>query len=282
MSHVDTTDGTRLYYEEHGEGETILLVHGWTMNSEYWWRENTAALAEGHHVVTYDHRGHGRSEKPEGGHTLERYASDLRDLVEALGLDDVTLVGWSMGAAVALTYLDRFGSDRVRSLALVDQSPMFFSEDDWDYPLFGEFSPEALDGVVAGLETDREGTVKPVLATFFAEPPGSETIDEMYAETTRTPTGTATAVLADMATTDLRDVVAAVDVPTLLCYGEQSAVFPGDVGGWLESRMPDATLVRFEGSGHCPHWEEPATFNAELAAFVERTGARDRPLAGPK
>ncbi|MFD1513985.1 alpha/beta fold hydrolase [Halomarina rubra] len=281
MSYVETEDGAELHYDERGDGDTVLLVHGWTMDAEYWWQKNVDVLAADHHVVSYDLRGHGRSEAGDGEHTLARYAADLDHLVGALDLDDVTLVGWSMGAAVVLTYVDRYGTDALRALVLADQSPHFYSEEGWEYPLFGEFSAEALDGVVAGMHAARAETVKPLLGTFFAVPPEAETVDEMYERTARTPTEAATAVLTDMARTDLRPALAAIDVPTLLCYGERSAVFPGDVGGWLEATIPDAELVRFEESGHCPQWEEPEKFNAELTAFVDRTRDRDTRVAGP-
>jgi pimeloyl-ACP methyl ester carboxylesterase len=268
MPYVETPDGLPLHYEERGEGETIVLVHGWTMNAEYWWQKNEASLAESHHVVTVDLRGHGSSGKTDEGHTLRQYARDVRHVVDSLALADVTLVGWSMGAATAMSYVDQFGSDRLRSLALVDQSPYFYSEEGWEYPAFGEFSPEALAGILEALRTDRAGLVKEeLLPAFFVETPPAETVDEMYAEMMKTPTSVAVAMLQELCDNDFREVVSSIDVPTLLVYGSKSAVFPG-AGEWMHDRVPESELRLFEASSHCPFWEEPRRFNRELTRFV--------------
>lgn len=268
MPHIETPDGVPLYYEEQGEGKTILLIHGWTMNGGYWWQKNISSLAESYHVVTVDLRGHGLSGKTDENHRLVQYGRDIHHLLESLDLEDVTLVGWSMGTAVILNYLDQFGEDRLRSVVFVDQSPKFFSDDDWEYPVFGEFSAEALSGLLENLRFDRPGVVKPFIESMFADSPSEETVDEMYAETMKTPTSAATAILGDMAATDLRYILPEIEVPTLLLYGEQSTIFPGDVGQWMQNQIPDSELVTFAESGHCPFWEEPDKFNKTLAEFV--------------
>jgi pimeloyl-ACP methyl ester carboxylesterase len=220
-------------------------------------------------VIAPDLRGHGLSGKTDDGHTLARYARDIHYLLESLDYSDVTLVGWSMGTHIALSYVEQFGPDRLDALVLVDMSPYFYSEDGWDYPLFGEFAPEGLEDVVENLRTNRSAFVKEILATaFFVETPSKETIDEMYAESAKTPTSVAVAMMEAMSEADFRDVVDEIDVPTLLVYGGQSGVFPGNVGQWMEDHIPDSELVTFEESSHCPFWEEPERFNGEVAAFV--------------
>ncbi|MDG5818546.1 alpha/beta hydrolase [Natronococcus sp. A-GB7] len=134
MAYIETTDGVPLYYRERGDGETIVLVHGWTCDSEYWWRKNVDALAEEYHVLTYDLRGHGLSGKTDDGHTLSEYAADLEFLMESLDVSAAVLVGWSMGAAITLTYLEEIGDERVRAIAMIDQTPKFYSDDDWSSP----------------------------------------------------------------------------------------------------------------------------------------------------
>jgi non-heme chloroperoxidase len=257
-----------LYYEDLGSGETIVLIHAWTMNAGYWWQKNTPELAKSHRVVALDLRGHGLSGKTGEGHTLAQYARDLRHLCEALDLAGVTLVGWSMGVSVILDYLTRFGTEGVRSVALVEQSPRYLSAPGWRYPLGGDYSPEALATFNQNLRFDRSGTAKRFIRSIFAEAPPEETIDEMYAETTKTPTAVAIASMTDMTYADLRPALEEVTVPALLLYGEQSKLFPGDLGGWLQGQVPDSKLVTFEESGHCPFWEEPEKFNQEVADFV--------------
>jgi pimeloyl-ACP methyl ester carboxylesterase len=182
-----------------------------------------------------------------------------------------------MGTAIALSYFDQFGSDRLRSFVFIDMSPYMFSEEKWEYPLFGEFTHEALDGVVEALQTDRSSFVKEqVLEAFFVERPPEEIIDEMYAEMMKTPTDVTIATWQEFCDNDFRDVVGKINIPTLLVYAEQSAIFPGDVGAWMHERIPDSELVVFENSSHCPFWEEPERFNRELATFV--AGLKDRTI----
>ena len=268
MPYLETSDSVPLYYEDHGSGHTLLLIHGWTMNAEYWWQKNVSELANTHRVVALDLRGHGLSGKTAEGHTLAQYARDVRHLITELGLDGVTPVGWSMGTAVILNYLLQFGTDRLRSVVFMEQSPKFFSDEDWPYPLLGDFSPQALTVFVQDVRYDRPGAIKPFLRACFLEPPSAETIDEMYAETTKTPTDAALSVWMDMSYIDLRPAHSQVTVPALLIYGEHSAVWPGDLGSWLHEQIPDSKLARFENSGHCPFWEEPERFNREVIDFV--------------
>ena len=274
MAYIETPDGVPLYYNERGDGDTIVLVHGWTCDSDFWWQKNVDALAEHHHVVTYDLRGHGLSGKTDDGHSLAGYAEDLEFLAESLDLEDVTLVGWSMGVAIVLTYLEKIGNDRVRAIGLIDQTPTFYSEDDWEFALMGEFSDAGLADLVDGLEANRPETAKPIIQAFFAEPRSDERLAEMYARTTLTPTSVATTMLEDMAPRDFRSQLPEIGVPTLLLYGEQSAVFPGALGEWMHEQIPGSELVTFAESGHSPFWEEPERFNTELAAFVARVPAR--------
>ena len=268
IAYVETSDGVPLYYEDRGEGKTILLIHAWTMNTEYWWQKNVPELAESHRVVSLDLRGHGLSGKTDEGHNLAQYARDVRHLLVMLDLADVTAVGWSMGASVVLEYLTKFGTERVRSVSFVEQSPRYLSAPDWEHPLGGDYSPEDLATFSQNLRFDRSAAARRFIQSIFAEPPPTDVIDEMYAETAKTPTGVAVASMTEMTYADLRPALKEVTVPALLLYGEQSKLFPEDLGGWMRQQIPDSKLVRFEESGHCPFWEEPEKFNRELADFV--------------
>lgn len=274
MAYVEMPDGVPLYYEERGDGEPLLLVHGWTMNAEYWWQRNVEALDDDRRVVTVDLRGHGRSGKTDENHTIAEYARDIHHFAQSVALEDAVAVGWSMGAAVLLSYLDQFGDDRLRAVGFVDQSPLLLSEEDWEHPVFGEFTRDALEEVVETIRSGRPDFAKQFISDMFADPPSQETIDEMYAETMRTPTSVATAMLRDLVDSDFRDVVPEITVPTLLLYGEQSAIYPSNVGEWMDDHIPESELVLFSESGHCPFWEEPDAFNEAVTSFLETTADR--------
>ncbi|NUS74376.1 MAG: alpha/beta hydrolase [Corynebacteriales bacterium] len=270
MPYLELSDGVPLFYEESGSGPAVILIHGWTMNSSFW-QGNVPALAEaGNRVIAVDLRGHGNSGKTPDGHTLAQYARDIRELASALGLTDVSLVGWSMGAGVILSYVEQFGTDNVRSVAFVDQSPRFLSAPGWDFPLFGNYTNLDNNVFAETVRYDRPSVIKPFIASCFATRPDDAAIDAAYAETTKTPTDAALDVWMNMVHQDYRDVVGKVTVPTMLAYGEKSAVFPGDVAGWLAERLPDAQVVPFPDSGHVPFAEEAERFNTELARFLAK------------
>ncbi|WP_280385637.1 alpha/beta fold hydrolase [Nocardia wallacei] len=267
MAYVELPDGVPMYYEDHGAGPAVVFIHGWTMNSTFF-AQNVPALAEGNRVITVDLRGHGNSGKSDDGHTLAQYARDIDSLLDHLGLDDVCLAGWSMGVAVILAYVRQFGCGRLRSTVFVDQSPRFLGAPGWDFPLQGGYTESDIAVFVQGLHHARPAVIKPFIAACFAETPPPEAIDAVYAETTKMPTSAAAAIWYDMAYADLRPVLPAVTVPTLLIYGVQSKIFPGPLDDWLAAGLPQARAVPFEHSGHVPFAEEPERFDTVLAEFL--------------
>ena len=273
MAYIETPDGVPLYYNERGEGDPIVFINGWTIDADYWWQKNVDALADNHHVITYDPRGHGLSGKTDNSHTIPDYAEDLEFLVNSLDLEDMTLVGWSMGGAIIQTYLERFGDDRVRAIGFLEQLPYYYTDNDWE---FGVFSEESLEELVGGLEANRAAAGRAFFEELFAEPPSEGHLSEIYAHTMLTPTPVATTILTDLVSRDLRSQLSEIKVPTLLLYAEQDA--PG-LGEWMHEQMPDSELVMFTESVYCPFWEEPEKFNTELAAFVSRVADRERKAA---
>lgn len=267
MAFLTLPDGVPMYYEDHGEGSPVVLIHGWTMNGTFW-GQNVPALSGAHRVINVDLRGHGQSGKTDSGHTIAQYAADVHHLIRHLDLGETSLVGWSMGTAVILSYAEQFGTDLVSSTTLVDQSPRFLNGPDWDFPLFGAYTPADIGELVQGLHHARPLVVKPFIADCFASTPPAEVVDAVYAETTKMSTSAAADVWFDMAYADFRPVLPHLDVPTLLAYGQQSKIFPGDLDKWLSTRLPDAHLAPFAQSGHAPFSEEPDLFNKTLLDFL--------------
>lgn len=267
MAFLILPDGLPMYYEDDGDGPAVVLLHGWTMNGTFW-AQNVPALAGSHRVINVDLRGHGQSGKTETGHTIAQYAADVHFLINALGLDKVTLVGWSMGTAVTLSFVEQFGTKLVRSTVLVDQSPRFLSAPDWDFPLFGSYTSADVTELVQGLQHARPVVAKPFIADCFADIPPDEVVDAVYAETTKMSTRAAADVWFNMAYSDFRPMLPAVDVPTLLAYGVRSKIFPGNLDRWMATQLPDAQVVPFEHSGHAPFSEESDRFNETVLGFL--------------
>ncbi len=126
-NYLETGGGAKIYYEDHGEGQPILLVHGWMCSSRFW-QKNVPGLSNAFRVVTIDLRGHGNSSKTLTGLTVRQYGHDVREVIEHLGLEETVLVGWSLGGAVLLSYYEQYDKDtRLKALSLVDSCPFPFS-----------------------------------------------------------------------------------------------------------------------------------------------------------
>lgn len=132
---TESVNGAELYYESDGDGVPVVFLHGVLMSSRFFSEQKS--LSDEYQVITLDFRGHGRSEKTETGHTLPQYARDLEAFLDAQGLSDVILVGWSMGSLVAWEYVRQFGTDRFRGFVSVEQQPLDLEQEDYEHGVFG-------------------------------------------------------------------------------------------------------------------------------------------------
>jgi pimeloyl-ACP methyl ester carboxylesterase len=145
-----------IYYEDHGSGSPVVLIHGWPLNGDAWEKQTAALLSAGHRVITYDRRGFGRSSKPGIGYNYDTFAADLNALLSALDLTGVSLVGHSMGTGEITRYIGKYGTKRLRKAVLIGTlGPYLVKAPD---------NPEGVDHKVfddtrAGLKADRPATL---------------------------------------------------------------------------------------------------------------------------
>lgn len=145
MPYFALQDMTKLYYEEQGTGRPVLMVHGWSGSHES--MADVVDILKDHcRCITYDHRGHGVSDKPMGGYSIEQLARDLHELVCYLDLQDFVLAGHSMGGQVVLSYVEQFGCERLSKLMIWDMSPKLLTEGDWNKGLRAAYTREDLLG----------------------------------------------------------------------------------------------------------------------------------------
>src|SRR5437660_4967 len=163
---VGTENGAaiEIYYEDHGSGTPVVLIHGYPLNGHSWERQERVLLQAGYRVITYDRRGFGRSSQPTVGYDYDTFATDLNALLEHLALQDIALVGFSMGTGEVARYLGKYGSGRVRKAAMLGAIPPFL--------LKTEDNPEGVDGeVFEGLEAaivkDRYAYFKEFFDNFY-------------------------------------------------------------------------------------------------------------------
>lgn len=269
MPYLQLPDGVPLYYEEHGAGDPIVLLPGWTITTGFWKRQ-ISDLSRDHHVLTYDLRGAGASGKTPDGHTLNAYAADLAHFLAEKNLHKVTLVAWAMAVSVSAHYLVEHGTERVARFVWVDHSPRFFANPDWPFGLSGDFSPQALDSMLHQLRHDRRAATLDLLQIMFPNGLSASEQDWMYGEMLKTPTDVAITMLAAVAGTDLRPLLPGLKLPILLVNGTRSAV-PFEVGHWLEEHLQDGRRLVLEGAGHAPYWDDPEGFNRGIRQFIKET-----------
>lgn len=258
-------NGADVYYETEGEGQTVVFLHGVMMGSRFFTNQ-LERLADDYQLLALDFRGHGRSEKTETGHTVPQYAADLEGFLEARDLEDIVLVGWSMGALVGWEYISQFDTDRLRGFTVVDQHPSDYKWPDYEH---GAFGLEELIDLLELAQTDPDALAQLFIDEMFADEP-SPTIEQlMFDEISRVPPTIKSAILFDQSMRDYRSVLPAVDVPTLVCLGEDEKLL--ETGGVEDAaaQMPEASLERFANSGHCPFLEESDRFNRVLSDFID-------------
>ncbi|WP_129115890.1 alpha/beta fold hydrolase [Halegenticoccus tardaugens] len=261
----ETCNGASLYFEDNGDGTPIVFLPG-VMTGVRFFAHQLADLPPDHRIVALDYRGHGRSEKTETGHTVPGYADDLQTFLDRRDLDDIVLVGWSMGALVAWEYVDRFGTDRVQGLVDVDMSASAFAWDDYEH---GNNDLARLIGTIELVQTDQAALIEGLVDAAFKELPSPRTRTLVLDELTRTPPPVKSAILFDYTMRDYRDTLPGIELPTLVCAGADEKWRTVAAVRDVADRIPNAEFELFENSGHCITLEEPERFNRILATFVD-------------
>lgn len=257
-----TADGVRLHYLDAGAGPAVVFVAGWAMDGSWWRRQ--AELAARFRTVVLDPRSQGRSEMVLRGLRLARGAQDLREFLDELDLEGVTLVAWSRSSSVALAYWELFGAYRLARFVLVGTTPCMSARPDWSWG-FNMDPAEFQRRILA----DHEGVVRAVIDGLLHEPPSAVEADDMVRTTMRTPALAGARMLDDHGVIDWRDMLGTVTIPTLVCVGRHDRQAPPEAAEHVSRTIPNAELVVFEDSAHAPFWEEPERFNDVLVRFVE-------------
>ena len=260
----------RFMWKPWGEGQPVLLVHGWTMTGRFWCRQ-METLSRQFQVVTMDLRAHGNSSKILHGHTLPQYADDIRAVMEALGLEETTLVGWSLAGPVVLEYWRRFGDLHIAAMGLVEMTPFPFSPEDWNSHALKGYRFDGMNLSFNNLQADRQAFAERFIHSMFREgrtPP--EDLPWMLEEHLNTPTPAAMSHLFGLLHAGLYRHSTHCFSAALAVYGcSDHLCFGAKTGRYVSEKIPNARLVVLDKSGHLPFYEQPAEFNKALAALVE-------------
>jgi pimeloyl-ACP methyl ester carboxylesterase len=260
-----------LYYEDHGTGKPVVLIHGWPLSGRSWEKQVTVLLEGGFRVITYDRRGFGDSSKPAFGYEYDTFAEDLHKLVTKLDLRDATLVGFSMGGGEVARYLGTYGTEHVTKAVFIAAIPPFL--------LKTADNPEGVDrsifeGIEKGIVADRPAFLSGFLANFYnVDILRGERISDQVVQLSwnigagASPKGTLDCVPAWL--TDFRKDLAAIDVPTLVIHGDADRILPIDATGKRTHELVKGSrLVVVEGGPHGLTWTHADKVNPELVKFI--------------
>ena len=260
-----------LYYEDHGAGAPVVLIHGYPLSGRAWDKQVPVLLEAGHRVITYDRRGFGKSGQPTFGYEYDTFAADLNALMNKLDLHDAALVGHSMGTGEVTRYLGAYGSARVTRGVLVSPIPPFLLQTA-DNP---EGLPGSLfDGFMEAAKADTPAWMKGFLENFYnMDVYGGNLVSEQafQASWNLATVASATAAVACVPTweTDFRNDLPKIDVPMLVIHGDADRVLPFEkTGKRLPGLIKDVELVVIEGGPHAISWTHAEQVNNALLQFV--------------
>jgi non-heme chloroperoxidase len=274
-----------LYYEDHGSGDAVVLIHGYPLSGASWEKQIPVLLDAGHRVITYDRRGFGKSSQPTTGYDYDTFVEDLHKLVTHLKLRNLTLVGFSMGGGEVARYLGKYGSAGVSKAVFIGSVPPFL--------LKTLDNPEGVDGAVF------EGIQKAIMAdryVFFTEffnnffntdvLLGKSVSEQAIQASWNVAAGaSATASLACVATwhEDFREDLRRIDVPTLVIHGDADRIVPFSASGLRAAKLiKGASLVTVKDGPHCIIWTHADEVNRELVNFLGKGLAKPAASASRK
>ena len=261
--HVDDTGGS---------GRPVVLIHGWPLSGESFADQVPAIQDAGYRVITYDRRGFGRSQ-PADGYSYDVLAQDLRNLLEELDLTDVTILGFSMGGGEIARYFGKFGNDRVRSVVFAAAVPPYLLKAD-DNPE-GPLPQEVADQMKAGLTEDEEAFYDQFTKDFFSAGGEMKVSEEQrqqaIALTKQADKDAALGCMEAFATTDFREDLKKIDVPTLVLHGDSDATVPFEGSGQRTHQAIEGSHLHvIEGGPHGCNVSHADEFNRAVIQFLER------------
>lgn len=267
----ENTTSIELYYEDHGTGQPVVLIHGYPLDGHSWEKQSAALLDAGYRVITYDRRGFGRSSQPTTGYDYDTFAADLKVVLDTLDLTDVVLVGFSMGTGEVGRYLGSYGSQRVAKAAFLASLEPFLLKTD-DNPT--GVPREVFDGILAAVKADRYAYFTDFYKSFYNtdDTLGNRLSEEALRNSWNVAAGAswfASSAAVPTWLTDFRGDIPKIDVPALILHGTADNILPIDATGRpFHKALPQASYVEIEGAPHGLLWTHGEEVNQALLTFL--------------
>jgi non-heme chloroperoxidase len=272
MSTITTKDGTEIYYKDWGSGPVVTFSHGWPLNADAWDGQMLFLVQNGYRCVALDRRGHGRSSQASAHNDMDGYADDLAAVIEALDLNDATLVGHSTGGGEVARYIGRHGTKRVKKAVLVAAVPPIM--------LKSAANPDGLpmevfDAIRAGVFKDRSQFYRDLAISFYgANRPGAKvsqgTLDQFWLWSMQSGLKNAYESIKAFSETDFTEDLKKFDIPTLVLHGEDDQIVPVKDSAKKSAKLiKGAKEIYYPGAPHGLTATHQDQVNADLLAFIE-------------
>ncbi len=270
----ENSGNIELYYEDHGAGKPVVLIHGYPLSGASWEKQVAALLNAGHRVITYDRRGFGKSSQPATGYNYDTFAEDLHKIVKKLALKDFALVGFSMGGGEVARYLGKHGSKGVSHAVFISSVPPFLlktpdNQEGVDGSVF--------EGIQQAVAADRYAFFTEFFKNFYNTDIqlGKRVSDQVVHASWNIAAGaSATASYACVPAwhEDFREDLARIDVPSLVIHGDADRIVPINAAGHRTAQLvKNARLLVINDGPHCITWTHAEEVNRELVSFLGQT-----------
>jgi len=264
-------ESVKISYEDYGAGDPVILIHGWPLSKEMWEYQLEPLIDAGFRVITYDRRGFGQSDRPWRGYDYDSLTDDLYKIIQELYLNNVTLVGFSMGGGEVARYFTRYGGENVSKVILVASIlPFMLKTDDNSEGL----EKEKMDDMMNSLKNDRIGFLddfgKHFFGVHFLNHPASAPLREYYRMLGALASPHATQeCMKSFGTTDFRKDTQAISVPTLIIHGADDKIVPLETGGNKAAALvPDNNFIVYENAPHGLFYTHKERLNMDLVSFI--------------
>jgi non-heme chloroperoxidase len=264
---IEVEPGVSIFAQDVGSGPPVVLLHGWALSHEVWDRSVYSLVTQGFRAIAVDLRGHGRSSQPFTGYDVQRLGADVVALIEGLGLERVTLVGWSLGGLTAFR-VAAVRPDLVAKLVLVCSNGVAASRQP-GLP-FGAAAADVEEAVLAAELTDRVASRESQIRSAVQKGMPESTVQWLLSLTMRVPSWAGRGCLHTLLNTDQVDDAATLEPPLVQIVGEFDPILSKRAAAWLIDRVPVARQLHVEGSGHFPMFENAERFNTALMDAVGR------------
>jgi non-heme chloroperoxidase len=271
MSTITAHDGTEIFYKDWGDGPVVTFSHGWPLSADAWDGQMLFLAEHGYRTIAHDRRGHGRSGQPSAGNDMNTYADDLAAVIEALGLDDVTVVGHSTGGGEVARYIGRHGTARVAKAVLISAVPPSLVKSEANPE---GLPPEAVDGLLAAMFSDRSQFYLDLANQFYgANRPGSSVsqgvLDQFWAWSMQSGLKSSYECVKSLSQSDFTEDLEGFDIPTLLIHGEDDQVVPCPNSMRSARILKDAKDIYYPAAPHGLTATHQDQINADLLAFLQ-------------